>query len=740
MQKKKKGFTLVELLVVIAILAILASVSVVGYLSFTNKAKESNDISLTKQLNDILIAEEQLSKPQTASEAIKLLKNNGYDFEKIKTSSKDYTYVWDAKENKVILLNEKYEQVSPTNFKDINLTDTFAFVSNVEELNFWVEKGYGVYLKEEFNDSIPRNVDYSLDLGLKVGNINFVTEKSGKYIIAGNNSLLTIDAKNASINHYGNVKRVTIKSTDLNNSYHEYGSVSHNITLTYGHLVIENTAKIKNVVINAIDHNDVKLDVSNSVSDVNVTATNKTVLDNLDIIIKSGNVNKFDVPTNFEGSNYFGGGMGTKDSPYLLKNENHFLNISKANKFTNCYYSLCNDVRISASNKGNAHNYIFKNFKDSYFDGNNHTIEVSTPDTCLFSQFTRSTIKNLNLVNFYSVIYDAKYNTNIESVNVYGNRTIIGGNEGNYIIYALPDVNTLSNGSIAVVGEFNFKNCNSYVNLNGDGTSGNYNSVFVGYAKYYTNYSKNNFTFNFEKCNNYGNVILGKASMFLGNIPSETCYVNIKSTNCKNYGVIKSIFNGEYKKSDFVSMNADFNTTITCDGITKKNTETLFDKFNVPCEDTGKILYGAKDDNFTINVSENNYFTITKSSNLNVEYYIISSSIYTTLNDNNGSLIVYANEKISSREFTGNNATSKYLKNLQFVDSLWVQKNKDGLTTNNIDAEFPLIIYTKDNVSYIDINSKESNLGGIPKNPYSISVSAFSKDGSLLDMVVYNLR
>ena len=53
---KKKGFTLVELLVVIAILAILASVSVVGYLSFTNKAKESNALQEMTQVKTTLLA------------------------------------------------------------------------------------------------------------------------------------------------------------------------------------------------------------------------------------------------------------------------------------------------------------------------------------------------------------------------------------------------------------------------------------------------------------------------------------------------------------------------------------------------------------------------------------------------------------------------------------------------------------------------------------------------------------
>lgn len=52
----KKGFTLVELLVVIAILAILAGVSVVGYLSFTQKARESRAQSELVQIRDYLTA------------------------------------------------------------------------------------------------------------------------------------------------------------------------------------------------------------------------------------------------------------------------------------------------------------------------------------------------------------------------------------------------------------------------------------------------------------------------------------------------------------------------------------------------------------------------------------------------------------------------------------------------------------------------------------------------------------
>ncbi len=56
-KNKKHGFTLVELLVVIAILAILASVSVVGYLSFTTRAKNSNAVTELTQARDLIRGE-----------------------------------------------------------------------------------------------------------------------------------------------------------------------------------------------------------------------------------------------------------------------------------------------------------------------------------------------------------------------------------------------------------------------------------------------------------------------------------------------------------------------------------------------------------------------------------------------------------------------------------------------------------------------------------------------------------
>ena len=57
-KKMKKAFTLVELLVVIAILAILSTVAVVGYNSFTEKARKSADEQAVAQMNTALMAQD----------------------------------------------------------------------------------------------------------------------------------------------------------------------------------------------------------------------------------------------------------------------------------------------------------------------------------------------------------------------------------------------------------------------------------------------------------------------------------------------------------------------------------------------------------------------------------------------------------------------------------------------------------------------------------------------------------
>ena len=114
---RKEGFTLVELLVVIAIIAVLATVSVVGYMGFTKKAKVSNDISLTKQMNTALEANKAIKKNNTMSEAVADLEDAGLDVEKLSPTTNGYSYVWDSTSDMMFLLDEKKEVVAPSDKK-----------------------------------------------------------------------------------------------------------------------------------------------------------------------------------------------------------------------------------------------------------------------------------------------------------------------------------------------------------------------------------------------------------------------------------------------------------------------------------------------------------------------------------------------------------------------------------------------------------------------------------------------
>ena len=112
MKKKiKKAFTLVELLVVIAILAILATVSIVGYNSFTKKARVSNDTALVSQLNNLLKADEILNESvKCPTDALKVTEAAGYDVEKLTPTTTNYNIVWDSENDQMVLLDENRDE------------------------------------------------------------------------------------------------------------------------------------------------------------------------------------------------------------------------------------------------------------------------------------------------------------------------------------------------------------------------------------------------------------------------------------------------------------------------------------------------------------------------------------------------------------------------------------------------------------------------------------------------------
>ena len=252
MRKKiKKAFTLVELLVVIAILAILATVSIVGYNSFTKKAKESNDIVLVKQMNDVLTASQQTDgMNSTMTEALEDVFGAGYDIEKLTPTTNEYDIAWDSKNDQMVLMDND-RRIYPEKMKvESKEVDVFKVIDSNEALS----TKYSNYLKNDYKDTT-----ITTSTGIDVGNNTNIT--SVKYSRGANdveqtvilrtnsyNTNIEVDAINDTVKHYdlgGNVNIINVKGE----SYHEFGKVK-DVTVNNGRFVAEEGSEIANITLN----------------------------------------------------------------------------------------------------------------------------------------------------------------------------------------------------------------------------------------------------------------------------------------------------------------------------------------------------------------------------------------------------------------------------------------------------------------------------------------------------------
>ena len=252
MKKKiKKAFTLVELLVVIAIIAILATVSIVGYNSFTKKAKVSNDTVLVKQMNDVLIANSQTDdKNNTMTDALNDVLDGGYDLNKLTPTTTNYNIMWDSAKDEMVLLDESLNVVYPEDNK-IAKKDLYVIVENESEMTGKFA-GYSYYLKDNF--VIPETKTLKVSTGLDAGNVkgltNITYENTGdKQTVAlrTNSGKLTVNAEKDVVYYYGNASEVYVQKVDKD-SYHENGTVDL-LTVEYGHVDVATNGKITTMVV-----------------------------------------------------------------------------------------------------------------------------------------------------------------------------------------------------------------------------------------------------------------------------------------------------------------------------------------------------------------------------------------------------------------------------------------------------------------------------------------------------------
>lgn len=719
-KKIKKAFTLVELLVVIAILAILATVSVVGYTQFTKRAQQSNDMSLTTQINTVLQADEVTGKPKTMTEAINVMTEAGANIAELTPTTEGYSYVWNSATNRVILLDEAMKVVAPEDATIGNEADCYAIIKSEADLTKWA--GYSLYFTDDYTGtSVTLEAGDAL-VGVDVGTsaiktVNILSEETGTatlYTTEG--STVTVDAPNATINHYGAADAVNVTEV-ANNSYHLYATVLGNITIAKGRLVAEANSSAAAVIVTASEGAiSIELKANSAIAAVAGTGTEGIGgMSNVTITGKENTtvVNEA-VPAEDSG---FAGGLGTEASPYLIDNAEQFLAIRDLLNVNGIYFSLLNNITLNTEGYVKAWYPGYENIYGYYtyipeaismtLNGNGNMITMGASpeggDACLISWLEDCSLENLvvYMEGATSIAMDSIDST-FKNVITEG-KLSVSNNSGAFTIYATANSSNTC--------RLEFIDCINRCVIISGGAATNYNAVFVGAA------ADSQTTLVFTRCINEGQLISGKTGMFLANAYGGYG-VSIIIDSCKNEGIIQSTYTGsEYTNYNYYVGVPGTVEKVVCNGVT-------LDKSLSGGLSSNGFSHGPND-TMTIEKTSDNKFVFTQSNFSDVSYYVITISAY-AVNPGNGTLVISVQEKINA--VSGQASYSSTLKYLEFVGQKYAQDN-NAVNKETLCGYQVVAIGAED---YYLIQQSNLTIGNGTGKPSSVTVSAYDVNGTLL--------
>jgi hypothetical protein len=424
-------------------------------------------------------------------------------------------------------------------------------------------------------------------------------------------------------------------------------------------------------------------------------------------------------------SSAFDGGDGSKDNPFIISNASQLANAIysvtvydlASETSQRRYYKLANDISANWYWTINNAYYAIRYFFNAELDGDGHTITLPNEISGIYYADDESYIHDLSFKltlkdEGVQAFIENGYNITLENVDAKG-VTYAGGNVGAYIIYAQ--------------GNVTLKDCTSYVDFNSVGIWSYYNAVFIGYPF--------DGTFTFENCVNEGSLVTGQASMFVANGSyknnGEWAYKTLNIINCKNNGTIQAVYVGDDYTMNYFYGVGDMDKAslfkVILDGETYTHTTDTkwWNAVNDTLQGTGSFINGPKDKSLTLKLNEDGTFTITPLAEDNVAYYEVRIGAYVSLVAG-GSDRVYATETIKA---TGADSYTTTLKNLSFIDADWIAANPKAVAGTLAGNK----IYTLDGVSYYDALDSTETLNGNAKAPQMYAVSAFDKDGNLID-------
>ena len=533
MKRNKKGFTIVELVIVIAVIAILAAVLIPTFSSLINKAKESSDTALVKNLNIIMAADEaENGKSETMSEALAAAESAGYTIEKITpTSSGDI--LWDEQNNRFVLkkADGTYYAENGNVTEGVNLWKITDDLEEVEENS----NHYSYYLKgTEITEAVTAKA--GVDVGENSADVNYANDGEGQTVtIRMNGGKLMVNAPDDTVNSYGEKDSVDITAV-ASASYHENGKVVGNIEVKKGRVELGAGAEVNTVLVSSKTAGDVKVEVLAGAKVGSVAPTTDAAKEDITASTSIPADSRVEEVVGEEAKS-FAGGLGTENSPYLIATAEQFNKIAlfeedmcqpQASQ-TAYYFSLVNDIDLSGETYEK--DYICEMFVGG-IQGNGHKIYANDSLKYFFEKSGNAVYADFEIVltDKLVVVYcpDGSYDCDsitFDGVN-YSSRTgttyKIGHNESLYITYN--SVNYL-NGGYAWKGYFTVQNCKVDLNLEVETDSLATASAAVFFGAYI--YDRGNSSVTVKNCT-YSGIFTGPyVALVLNNGQGDISLLNI---------------------------------------------------------------------------------------------------------------------------------------------------------------------------------------------------------------------
>ena len=552
-KRLKRAFTIVELVIVIAVIAILAAVLIPTFTTLIDKANESNDIALVKNLNTALVSKEATDEVNTMQDALDAAYEYGYTVDKL-TPSSSGDIVWDEANNRFALINEKKEVVFEDGAKPLtnDATKIWKIVTELAGTQdySWYVGGLSKEAIEGFKFTM------GVDTGSVEADVNYVTAAVQDVTIRTAGGALTVNAEKATVSHYGTAQSVDVQAV-AGNSYHEYGKVTGNLTITKGHVVFESTAVVNTFVVSD-EATAVKATVNDKAQVLTAVAKDNNILTGLNLPATVETV-----VAEMDDLAMFAGGAGTEKSPYLIENEVQFYNINQFQsqmKLGKAYYfKQINDLDAVVEVENSIHGLSIYEFCGGY-DGNGKNINAPEGSTsngiALFDNiWGKIEIKNITLnerenfpISLITNIANDGTDAVISNIQVKSlDGKIVQVNNGNFGFIVI--------GSIYGGNNVLIENCNIYASVQNMGTC---TAAFVGQAIF-------PIPTTIKNCANYGKIIgTSYAGLVYGNPSYNGNWAgeylnNFKSENVFNYGTVRAIKAGYIAYSESEASGFIFN-------------------------------------------------------------------------------------------------------------------------------------------------------------------------------------